>query len=611
MLQVFLILIKTIQRLIHVLQPFIKVLNSNKNPSLNSFVDTRLLPHTKYEYYVVGENTVGNVSSPLRSAITLMAGPEGLMPPTPTVISANKIAVVWTVPTTPNGRVTEYSLYRIKWTSKEERLVFKGLGLSHLDGAGLEPYTGYLYVISACTNSCTNKSATELVYTQQSIPTKVNAPILIAQSPYTMRVNWSSPLSPNGIITQYNVTMLVNGSYQSVLPEGNLGEMMTVLVLGLKPYTLYTFRIGACTTVGCAVGPDASKHTLQAAPIGVQPPRVVVLNARRVEVEWNEPSVKNGVITLYVLHRNDSIVSRQLARKYIDTSVLPDTYYGYVVEAFTTGGSAKSSTVIISTPESSPEGIPVPKMDAISFSSVNVSWSAPSSPNGVVISYALLYQEVDGHIMKRYAGSDYATTITDLKPFTLYLVRLEACTVIGCGTGERLTVHTLEAAPTGQNPPSLEAKTSRIVELTWNMPSTPNGVITKYQVERLEGLNGLPYIIYVGDRTHYIDTQLKPYTLYKYRVRSINKAGYTESTWAVVKTLEGIPEDINAPKIDVLSSTTVQATWNTPGRPNGVITSYEIRARRFSQTGNETTVKCCISANVLTSTVSGLLPATR
>lgn len=591
---------------------YTQILVNTKNPVLFQHLDVGLLPHTKYDYYVVGQNLAGNVSSSLASIMTQMGVPESLLPPVPTVISSNQIAIAWSPPMKPNGVITKYELYRTKWSTKTEIRIYSGLSQSHLDDDALEPFTGYLYTLSVCTKLCANITASSLVYTEESTPANVKSPVIIPVSSTSLRVNWSLPDNPNGVIVKYNVTMLKGGVYVSILPPKSLGEMKSALVDGLTPYTVYTFRVEACTKMGCAVGPATSLRTMEALPQGMAKPRVIVLSANSVDIEWSEPGVKNGVIKHYVVYKNNTSVHQTTIRRYLDQDVKPAKYYSYVIEVFNEAGSAKSPAVIVKTPESSPTGIPIPFVKPLTSSAVNVTWSLPASPNGVITRFSILYQEIDGEISKMHSDGRLWLVVNGLKPYTFYNMRVEVCTKAGCGVGPKGIVRTKESVPFGQGPPDLEAKTSTMVEIKWLSPTTPNGEITEFQIERREGSSGLPFIIYIGIRNEYIDSQLKPYTMYEYRVRSRNIIGVTESTWNNVRTLEGIPEGLQPPQLKVVNSTAVLFTWDTPSRPNGVITGYSIRYRLFtSSTGNNVVEKCCFAADVFSTTMDGFKPATR
>ncbi|XP_066923568.1 usherin-like [Clytia hemisphaerica] len=589
---------------------YAQILININNPNIFRFVDNGLLPHTEYEYYVVGRNLVGNTTSPVSSIMTSMSTPESLQPPVPTVISFARIAITWSEPLKPNGIITKYTLYRTKWSTKQEHMVYTGLALTHTDNQQLEPFTGYMYTLEVCTNLCANISAGSLVYTEESTPENVLPPTLTTLSSTSIEVNWTSPAKPNGVITRYNVTMVRDGAHVSILPANNLGEAKSQIVNNLQAYTEYTFRIEACTKIGCALGPEASQKTLQAVPTGLKAPRVIVMSARQIHVEWNKPTDANGVLKYYVILRNGSVVFNTTTRVFIDDKVRPASTYNYVIRAHNEAGGSISPSTIISTPESSPEGIPAPTLIPLTSVSINVTWSPPTVPNGVVTAYYISHQEIDGPITKELNTGPQWHVIKGLKPYTFYNIRIEACTNAGCGTGPRMMSRTKESTPFGQQPPALTAKSSTMVEIKWLPPLTPNGDVTEYLIERRQGDSGMPFKIYIGSRVEYIDTQLKPYTSYQYRVRSKNSVGDAVSSWASVRTHQGVPQAIQPPRVNVLNGTSVEVEWSTPGVSNGIINSYIIRYRLFSLTGSNYEEVCCIKANEFKTKVHDLKPAT-
>lgn len=590
------------------LTSWIEILKNNRDPSRFALIDKNLSSHTIYEYYVVGFNDAGNTTSSASSSKTLTSGPTGLQPPIATPISSTQIFIRWLKPSRPNGEIREYLLYRIKWTDKAKSLVYRGLQLTYLDITGLSPHTGYMYIVSACTNVCVNRSSATLVYTQQDTPTGLSRPVLTAVSSTEIKVNWTAPKIPNGIITQYKLEMLSASVFQTIFT--NIGEIKTYLVSGLQPFTSYLFRIVVCTSVGCTRSANATMRTLEGRPEGLTAPTLYV-NARSVELEWVPPTVSNGIVKSYTVIRNGTVLARLTQRKYKDENVQPITYYSYVIQVFTSGGSTSSPAAIAFTPESSPEGIPIPTLVATSSSVVLVSWVPPSKPNGVITKYSVLYQEKDDSIVEKNAGLLQSTSLTNLKAFTQYFVRLKACTVAGCGIGDRGTVTTKEAQPTGLKDPVLTVKSSRIIEISWTYPVIPNGVVSSFRVERRIEVTGLPFIVFVGIGTHYIDTQLQPYTTYEYRVSAGNNAGQVFSRWIAATTLEGVPENIPAPTINGLNSTHLNVSWNEPGTPNGKLTGYSIRLRRFGEMKDEEVIQCCIGPNTFQYVVGGLEPAQR
>lgn len=95
-----------------------------------------------------------------------------------------------------------------------------------------------------------------------AVPEDVAAPLLVAVSSTAVRVTWTEPSTPNGIILLYRVftVSLVTGEQQLLLLSGSVEQ---VLVEELQPYTEYGFIVEACTTVGCNASQVASIFTLE------------------------------------------------------------------------------------------------------------------------------------------------------------------------------------------------------------------------------------------------------------------------------------------------------------------------------------------------------------
>jgi usherin len=59
------------------------------------------------------------------------------------------------------------------------------------------------------------------------------------------------------------------------------------------------------------------------------------------------------------------------------------------LEACTIYACARSPSVQAATAESAPTGLSAPTVVALNSSSINVMWTAPAQPNGIVVSYEL------------------------------------------------------------------------------------------------------------------------------------------------------------------------------------------------------------------------------
>ena len=578
------------------------------NATLRHYNDQNLEPFTEYEYYLVVYNTEGNVSSSASRNKTLMDAPEGLVAPDVIVRSARSIDVVFKPPTKPNGIISEYRLTRVDVNTTAKTLVYRGSNLSYVD-TGVVPITGYFYILEVCTTLCSNITS-KRIYTEESIPENVQAPILKALSAYSIEIKWQRPGRPNGVITGYNVSRINNTG--DIVKQWQSNNMVLLdNSSDIKPYTNYTYIITACTKVGCANGPRGFVTTLEAPPENVYPPELLIRSARVVEVNWREPAIPNGKIIHYTLYRDGMLIFETPSGgqyRYIDRDLKPHTLYSYVIEVSTIAGSTNSSETRITTPQSTPEGIPAPTLTPQSSTSILVTWTTPANPNGVIRNYSVL-QDTG---IKHYAGLNLRFNVQHLKPFTYYNFQIQACTLKGCGVGNRSEAKTLEAAPSGQPAPSLVALSDAVVRVTWRGPRVPNGIIVSYEVER-RLLSSVPVLVFVERtrpfRRQTLDSGLLPYRNYSYRIRAINKAGSTRSAWAVVRTREGAPSGFYLPTIYVLNATAVKASWKKPREPNGIITKYELWAQRIDIAGGEFLVASSNTPeqNV---TVSGLRPNT-
>jgi len=100
-------------------------------------------------------------------------------------------------------------------------------------------------------------------------------------------------------------------------------------------------------------------------------------------------------------------------------------------------------------------------------------------------------------------------------------------------------------APEGFGAPVVQNTSFGMAEINWERPTTPNGIITAYYVERaLMSDNNVTWIniatIYVNESTSlaYVDTTAEPFTTYIYRIIVENGGGNTSSSYTSFQTPE-------------------------------------------------------------------------
>ena len=81
---------------------------------------------------------------------------------------------------------------------------------------------------------------------------------------------------------------------------------------------------------------------------------------------------------------------------------------------------------------------------AKSSQSINVTWSAPTTPNGVITEYQLQCSGDNKKLTSAVMGSPTTTTLSGLLPYTNYSCSITAHTSAGGGPAATISVTTLQ-----------------------------------------------------------------------------------------------------------------------------------------------------------------------
>ena len=146
----------------------------------------------------------------------------------------------------------------------------------------------------------------------------------------------------------------------------------------------------------------------------------------------------------------------------------------------------------------------------------------------------------------------------------------------------------------GVQPPIVSSVESRSLEVYWNPPQQPNGLVILYNLFVEEELR------FSGAINSTVITNLEPFTEYSFFVQACTSIGCSNSTSSTGQTLPDSPMGLAAPNLTVLSPSSIQASWEHPDMPNGVILRFELRRLfgpesslfeiEFSGLGTETTI---------------------
>lgn len=189
-------------------------------------------------------------------------------------------------------------------------------------------------------------------------------------------------------------------------------------------------------------GLDASlSQGCSGVPSGLAAPQLTLDDGNTtVVVQWTAPSDPNGLLTSYTVRRDGTVVfttTNTSILSYRDNSnIKPGTQYGYTVAAATPAGSVTSATARVQTPEAAPSGLAAPVVARTSPRQLDISWGAPSQPNGIILSYVV---QINGSEVYRSIARQ---TSVSVMPYTTYAVTLYACNSVSCAVAGPVAVTT-------------------------------------------------------------------------------------------------------------------------------------------------------------------------
>ncbi|XP_030271338.1 usherin [Sparus aurata] len=561
-----------------------------------------LRPHTSYQLVLIACTSGGCTTSTTMSILTEEAPPTGLAAPTLKVTGPESVEVSWRAPEHPNGNITGYELRR------DGEVIYVGTE-THYHDFTLLPSVEYSYVVRANNSKGAVSSAAATAKTHPSAPSGVGLPTLTPLGPSQVRVEWSPPARPNGDIVSYTVhqrdpVQLSVTSTVFTAEERDFSDRHTTLH-GLAAYHRYEVRLEACTALGCSSSDWSPVLTLEAPPAGqtvplldLQPDTHSGLHTTFL-LTWSPPAQPNGRVLHYEVYRRldhttdtsrgdtATLVYRNISTTCKDEALQPYTVYQYQVWAVNSAGRSASAWTNGRTGPAPPEGVGPPVFLRVSATSAVVDIPPPARPNGIVSLYRVFSLNYNNHTLLS-EGTSNQQTLHGLRPYTQYWVGVEACTCYQCcSQGPRSKLHTLAAPPAQQPPPRPVTLTSRSVQLEWDEPWEPNGVIESCELHvrspcpqplqpvPLPCIEGPVEICFFGKRRSYNVTGLQPYSTYQLRAACFNNMGSTASNWTNVTTLSEAPQYVSPFSVDS-NLTVIWLDWTGSFAINGYLKEFSV-----------------------------------
>ncbi|XP_065910272.1 protein sidekick-2-like isoform X2 [Dysidea avara] len=586
---------------------------STVSTSSTSYTLTGLTAYVQYTVQVAAVNSDG--TGPFSSSLTSLSGQDiPSVPRSLTVDGVNDSAVSlsWMSPDPANGIITQYMMeYRRSVDSSYTSVTLSATTLMYTV-SGLDVDTEYQFRVRASTR-VGNGPYTDAVTQETEGTAPTNVMVTIQQSPSRVMVTWDPPPADADMVTSY---IVYYDGVESFVNDGNVTVTMRSATIDL-PEEFVTYRITIQAMFGGTLGVPSqavSIMTLSSVPDG--PPQDINLagvDPAMLSVRYSRPLVEhvNGDLTGYMIRYSRvgsgevevmSVVNGDNLSSLISGLV---AYVNYSIEvaASNINGTGPFSDPVFGlsgqdVPSSAPRSLTV---DDIGARYLVISWTVPSTPNGVITQYELQYREAND---TSYSGQNVSNsdtlivTIGSLSPNTFYTLNIRAYTYLGRGPfSDSVNVTTLPQAPDPVSTVTVQSRlSSSMLTVSWMEPYVPNGVISYYIVFYLPVNNTYGAIMEGTRKRQLVEdgeftanfnespgtlTNLNGSVTYMIQVSAVAIFNGVEligdrSTATVGTTAEGAPSAPRALSSFNVTKTDIGVRWQRPDPPNGLIIEYTV-----------------------------------
>ncbi|XP_032923273.1 receptor-type tyrosine-protein phosphatase F isoform X12 [Catharus ustulatus] len=545
-----------------------------------------LSPFSEYEFRVIAVNNIGR--GPPSELVEARTGEQAPSSPPLKVqarmLSASTMLVQWEQPEEPNGQIRGYRVYYTTDPHLPLSMWQKhNTDDSHLTTVG-SLITGTTYSIRVLAfTSVGDGPPSDIIQvkTQQGVPAQPADFQAEAESDTRILLTWL-PASQERI-TKYELLYWEgeDGTQQKV----EFDPTSSYAVEGLKPDTLYKFRLGARSELGVGVyTPTVEARTAQSMPSA--PPRKVEVesvNSTAIRVSWKLPisnkqhgQIRGYQVTYVKLENNEprgqpviKDVMLSEAQETVIGGLLPETTYSVTVAAYTTkGDGARSKPKVITTTGAVP-GKPTMMISTTAMNTALIQWHPPKEMVGELLGYRLQYRRLDEEKMNTidFGKRDHHYTVTNLHKGATYLFKLSAKNRAGPGEEFEKEITTAEDVPSGF-PQNLRVVglTTSTTEVAWDPPvlAERNGKIVNYTVVYRD-INSQQDLVNITKDTSITLTYLKPDTTYDIKVRArTNKGAGPLSPSIQSRTMPVEQVFAKNFRVNAVMKTSVLLSWEVP-----------------------------------------------
>ncbi|XP_010127512.1 PREDICTED: usherin-like, partial [Chlamydotis macqueenii] len=237
------------------------------------YEDKGLSRYTTYEYKLIVHNEVGYTSSEEAIATTLAGLPEKGAILIARAVNHTAVEVEWSKPTLQDlqGDVAYYTLF-LNSTDYRRSLRIQA-DVNSIVVGDLQPNTEYQIFFQVFNGAHSVDSEVVLVTTSDGEPEGMFPPEVVIINSTAVRVIWTSPSNPNGVVTEYSI-YVNNKQYKT-----GMNETGSFLLADLSPFTVYYIQVEVCTVYACVRSNGTQITTVEDEPKQLSAPIIHVIGS--------------------------------------------------------------------------------------------------------------------------------------------------------------------------------------------------------------------------------------------------------------------------------------------------------------------------------------------
>ncbi|GLV33232.1 Leukocyte-antigen-related-like, partial [Carabus blaptoides fortunei] len=246
---------------------------------------------------------------------------------------------------------------------------------------------------------------------------------------------------------------------------------------------------------------------------------------------------------------------------------------------------------------------------SLSSTTMVIQWDEPAQPKAQVMGYK----------MSQSVANNQLTTISDLKPHTIYTIRVQASTSVGLGPlSAPANVKTQQGAPSQPSNLRVSDIGETAVTLEWSHVNHSDENIVSYVLYWNDTYAEEKHRRRIPIVESYTLTGLFPNSLYYVWLAARSQRGDGATTSPIpVRTKQYVPGDPQDVKAVPINFTSIKVTWKPPLAKvrNGIIQGYSIQVQETKEESkspiNEAMKFYILDDIMLELNISGLQPDTK